>query len=250
MEKIRYTKRAKQIKRKARISLRRTSSGGGKIPHSGRIVVTITGGNSGKRNKKWSLKRKIDKIKVFKLENPETNNVVLDCKIFLDTNDDRISKKYYQNLLAVLEEYDFILSKEHPAEKGSWIKNFFVKSKKALTSKEVVYRLEKIERGIELKHIDKVQSEVDLNTSKAIANLLDSTKEIPNFSTLVGSLLFAKSTFKRKAIVFAQTLTQEQLKIVKENPSLINKPFDLINKMEDVKVKVLEENKQKKLAGK
>ncbi|QIJ88286.1 hypothetical protein C7H62_0477 [Mesoflavibacter sp. HG96] len=231
---------------------RRTVSGGGKgrKPRDRKGMSFITGGNPRKRNKKWILKRRNDRFRVVRSdENTQPKETELKCQIYLDTNDDKISEKYYQNLLKVLEEQDFILSRENPAEKGSWLKKFWVKSKKTLSSPEVLDRLEKIERGIELKHIDKVQSEVDLNTSQAISNLLESTKDIPNFSTLVGSLLFAKATVNGEPIVFAQTLTQDQLKIVKENPSLINKPFDLINKMEEVKVKVLAENKQKKLAG-
>lgn len=241
----------KKDKRKTTSDRKAPSSGGnGRRPRSGSRIRITTGGNPRNRNRKWIIKRGSDKIKVVKMNNPRPKEIELDCKVYLDTNDDKVSKKYYENLLKVLEEQDFILSRENLAKKGSWVKNFWVKSKKAITSKEVVERLEKIERGIELKHIDKVQSEVDLNTSQAISNLLLSTKEIPNFSTLVGSLLFAKATVNGEPIVFAQTLTQEQLKIVKKNPALINKPFDLINKMEEVKSKVLTENKQKRLAGK
>lgn len=230
---------------------RKSSShgGSGRGPRSGN-KKSLTGGDFPNRNRKWAIKRGSDRMKVVRMDKGEPKEVTLSCKVYLDTNDDKISEKYYENLLKVLEEQDFILSKENPAEKGSWLKNFWVNSKKTMTSEEVVTRLEKIERGIELKNIDKVQSEVDLNISQAISNLILSTKEIPNISTLVGSLLFAKATVNGESIVFAQTLTQDQLKIVKENPSLLNKPFELINKMEEVQAKVLAENKQKRLAGK
>lgn len=224
--------------------------GNGKRPQAGNRVRTTTGGNPNNRNRKWIIKKASDRIRVVEVNSTEPKEIELDCRIYLDTNDDLISEKYYENLIKVLEEQDFYLSRQNPAEKGSWLKNFWVKSKKVMTSKEVIDRLEKIERGIELKHIDKVQSEVDLNTSQAISNLLQSTQNIPNFSTLVGSLLFAKATFNGESIIFAQTLTQDQLKIVKDNPSLLKKPFDLINKMEEVKSNVLATNKQKRIAGK
>lgn len=229
---------------------KKTSNDGiGKRPRSGNRKNFTTGGNPNNRNRKWTIKLTGDKIKVVQIGDIKTKEIKLDCRIYLDTNDERLSKKYYESLLKVLEEQDFILFRENPAEKGSWLKTFWIKSKKVMTSKEVVERLEKIERGIELKNIDKVQSEVDLNTSQAISNLLQATKEIPNFSTLVGSLLFAKTTINGEPIVFAQTLTHDQLKIVKDNPSLINRPFDLINKMEEVKSKVLLVNKKNRLAG-
>lgn len=230
---------------------RRLASGGGRgrRPRSPRIFGTTTGGNPRKRNRKWILKRRSDRAKVIGINKEPAQQLEIECKIFLDTNDDELSKKYYKNFLAVLEEQEFVLSRENPAIKGSWLKDFWVKLKNAATNKEVVDRLEKIERGIELHYIDKVQSEVNVNDSQAIANLLVSTKDIPNISTLVGSLLFAKATVNGEPIFFAQTLTQEQLKIVKDNPSLLTKPFDLINKMEGIKSKVLAENKQKKIAG-
>ena len=227
-----------------------SGSGRGRKPRSGKGFRLITGGNPRKRNKNWMKIRKSDRFKAtHSNKKNEPKEVEISCQVYLDTNDDKISSEFYNNLIKILEEQEFTLSRENPAKKGSWMKDFWVKSKRALTSSEVVDRLEKIERGIELKHIDKVQSEVDLNISQAISNLLQSTKEIPNFSTLVGSLLFAKATVNGEPIIFAQTLTQDQLKIVKENPSLINKPFDLINKMEEVKAKALSENKQKKIAG-
>ena len=51
----------------------------------------------------------------------------------------------------VLVAYGFAVADEFPEIKGSWFKKWFAKSKEALSQPEVIERLEKIERAVELK---------------------------------------------------------------------------------------------------
>ncbi|MBY8962871.1 hypothetical protein KJK34_08930 [Flavobacterium sp. D11R37] len=215
--------------------------GGGKIPPS-KFRVTF-GGDNNNRKRKWNIQRNIDKVKKIN----STENIPL--KIYLDTNNVEHANTYYSTLLDLLEKLDFEVEKEDPAILGSWIKNALLKFKRAATSKEVVSRLEQVERALQLKHVDKVQSEVDLNIAEAIARLIESTNNINNFSSLVGSLLFAKATINGESVVFAQVLTQEQLKVVAERPSLLHRPIELITKMEEIKAVSLEEGAKRLKAG-
>ncbi|RYD73915.1 MAG: hypothetical protein EOP53_19250 [Sphingobacteriales bacterium] len=226
--------------------VQKSSNGGnGKTPQRPRHLNNSTGGNS-RRNLKWIMKRAANRA--FQSRSLRIRSHHIACEIYLDTDDIQLAETYYANLNAVLQTLDFKIVREKATEIGSWIKRFFARTKTAITSKEVQIRLEKLERGLELQFIDKVQSEVDLNTAQAIATLIDSTKEIPNFSTLVGSLLFAKATVNGEQIVFAQTLTHEQLMIVRNNPGLINKPFDLVQKMEEERMQVLAFGKVKQIS--
>lgn len=238
----------------------KTSNGGrGRNPRTPRNLGGITGGNPNQRNRSWIIKRILGRatgiIGITDESNISNNNGKknkiddIHCEIYLDTNNIENAEIFYKNFLNVLKTVDLELTKENPAIKGSWIKNFWIGSKN-FSKTEIVTRLEKIERGVELQYIDKVQSEVDLNIANAIGILLAQTKDIPQFSSLVGSLLFAKTTMNGEPIIFAQTLTQDQLALLKENPTLLYNPSNLIVKMEEVKTKVLAEKNIKKLEGK
>jgi hypothetical protein len=227
-----------------------------RTPRPPKTGNATTGGSQNSRNRKWILKRILGRalgVVKSKQENIITVNYEekkndLECQIYLDTDNIELAEKFYENFKLVLKTIDFEVSKENDAIMGSWWKRFWVSSKD-FTNKEIITRLEKIERGAELQYIDKVQSEVDLNTANAIGILLRETKDIAHFSSLVGSLLFAKTTIYGEAKIFAQTLTQEQLSILKENPTLLQRPFDLILKMEEEKNRVLLEDKKKLLEG-
>ncbi len=173
----------------------------------------------------------IPSSKLLYSEKNEATHAELPGVIYLDTNKTELAEEFYRSILEVLANIGFELIDEEPAKFGSWIKKFMLKSKDVLTREEVVKRLDKVERAIELKHIDKMQSEVDSNTAQSIAKLIECTKDIPNFATLAGSLLFAKVTINGESTVFAHVLTQEQLLIARENPQLIYKPLELLNQI-------------------
>lgn len=238
----------------------KTSNGGrGRNPRTPKNFRIATGGNPNPRNRSWIIKRILGRaigVVGIKDENNDSKNKDIKsmnndirCEIYLDTDNMEVAEIFYKNFLNVLKTVDLELTKENPSIKGSWIKKFWIGSKN-FSKSEIVTRLEKIERGVELQYIDKVQSEVDLNTANAIGILLSQTKDIPQFSSLVGSLLFAKATINGEPKIFAQTLTQDQLAILKDNPTLLHNPFNLIGKMEEVKTNVLAENSVKKLEGK
>lgn len=161
--------------------------------------------------------------------------ITLDSQIYLDTHDVEAAEAYYRALKEVMATIGFERTMENKAILGSWFKRFWLRSKDFVSSKEVQERLEKVERGLELKNIDKVQSEVDLRTAKAIGLLLESSKDIPNFVTRIGSLLFIKVEIDGQSTFFAETLSQKQLKLVEENPALIKKPKELLKKINAIK---------------
>ncbi|MXO06820.1 hypothetical protein [Flavobacterium sp. HBTb2-11-1] len=243
-----------EIKKENSTSKPKTSNGGrGRNPRTPKNFRITTGGNSNQRNRSWIIKRilgRATRVIGIKDENENSKVIINDlpCEIYLDTDNVEVAEIFYKNFLNVLKTVDLELTKEYPSIKGSWIKKFWVGTKN-FSKSEILTRLEKIERGVELQYIDKVQSEVDLNTANAIGILLAQTKDIPQFSSLVGSLLFAKTTINGESRIFAQTLTQDQLAILKENPTLIHNPFNLIIKMEESKANVLAESSVKKLEG-
>ncbi|MCL9804449.1 hypothetical protein NAT51_02880 [Flavobacterium amniphilum] len=226
-------------RKKLPIKPRTSSGGGGKSPTTD-FLSSITGGTPNNRNRKLLLRKKIAKVTFNEKALP------IETQIYLDTDNIEIAENFYKEFINFVEKFDFKVDKEYPSKLGSWYKNLWLKIIRVVTHKEVTSRVEQLERALQLKHIDKVQSEVDLNTAEAIARLNESSKDIPNFAVLVGSLLYAKYTDKDEIKVFAQILTQEQLRIVKENQNLISNPFKLINKMEEVEVEILAKTKKLK----
>lgn len=68
----------------------------------------------------------------------------------------------------VLAAYGFAIADEFPEITGSWFKKWFAKTKDVISQPEVIERLEKIERAVELKAIDKPQADVDDKQAGAI----------------------------------------------------------------------------------
>lgn len=237
MEEQQHQRRKKIPKRP-----KNSNGGGGKIPKT--RFISLTGGNPNNRNRKLIIRKKIAKAVFFENSEP------IETQIYLDTDNIKIAEDFYSALLNFLEKFDFRITKEDPPKIGSWYKRLWGKFVKALTHKEVTSRVDQIERALQLKHVDKVQSEVDLNYAEAVARLNESTQNIPNYAILLGSLLYAKSTYNSEVRIFVQVLTQEQIKIVKQNQNLLTKPFELINRMEEAEVKILTEGTKKLKEGK
>jgi large subunit ribosomal protein L20 len=178
--------------------------------------------------------QKVHPTKQFKKSSIAQNKISLECEIYLDTENIDVAEEYYKAVREVANIIGFEISKQNKAIIGSWFKRFWIKSKKVIESREVQERLEKLERGLELKNIDKVQSEVDLNTAQAIGILMEKSQGIPRLVTKVGSLLFVKITVNGEESIFADNLTQKQLKFLKQNPSLTKRPEDLLKKLEEM----------------
>lgn len=106
---------------------------------------------------------------------------------------------------------------------------WWARSKVALTSDEVVERLKKIERALELEHIERPQSEVDRALSQGAAELI---KAFENSSTAVaqlGSLLIVKMPDRAgSSAVMVRNLSQRELIFLENNPELLTKPAELL----------------------
>lgn len=193
----------------------------------------ITGGD------RYSRKR-------FKISRYESNNI--SCAIYLDTNDEELANNYYKAFVNVLDTFGFKIKNEGIPRKGSWIREVIFGPKKTLTNEQIHEQLGKIPRALELKHIDKVQSEVNMNEARAIADLIEATKNIPNISTIAGSLVFIKLTNADGSPMYlTQNLSVKELEEINRTPSIIFKPLELLEKIENMKKKASE--KVRKIKG-
>ncbi len=131
----------------------------------------------------------------------------------------------------VLSAYGFAVADEFPEIRGSWFKKWFAKSKEALSQPEVVERLEKVERAVELKAIDKPQADVDDKQASAIAKLIKALDKVPNAAVQAGSVLVVKLTTPKGPVVQARTLTQIEMVELENNQLLLQEPAEVLGRL-------------------
>jgi len=127
----------------------------------------------------------------------------------------------------------FDLAFAMPDEEGSWWKRFVFRSKTALTHDEVTKRLKKAERAVEVTYLDKPQAEANNLQAVAAASLIGALSGTEKACIQVGSLLIVKATDgDGKTAVIARTLTQDELRELEENQSILREPHRILEFLE------------------
>lgn len=137
-------------------------------------------------------------------------------------------KRVSEAVNEALRNLDFDYADDFPAESGSWFKKWFAKSRDALTRPEVIERLQKGERALELEYLQRKQAEADRNQAEGAAALI---KALDNESVAVcqiGSILLVKKTDEQgRSGVVTRTLTQAELIALEKQPSVLRSPEDV-----------------------
>lgn len=153
-------------------------------------------------------------------------------RVYLSDENERDVRKVSDAIDKLLASFGFEFSDDFPAEKGSWWKKWFAKSKEVATQPEVTDRLEKIERAIELKGLHKPQAEVDKAQAEAIAALTAAVKDIPNVAIQAGSILLVKTTdSNRDPCLQVRTLSTKELIFLENNQHLLCKPATVMQSL-------------------
>jgi hypothetical protein len=152
-------------------------------------------------------------------------------RAFIDQTPEGAIDAVSDAICEVLSAYGFNVADEFPEIKGSWFKKWFAKSKEVLSQPEVIERLEKIERAVELKAIDKPQADVDEKQSGAIAKLIKALEKVPNAAIQAGSVLVVKLTTAQGAVIQARTLSQEEMVAFENNQTLLQDPSEVLGKL-------------------
>ncbi len=152
-------------------------------------------------------------------------NRFIPVRIYLSDDNDNDIDSITDSTTQLLNEFYFEFSDDFPAEKGSWWKKWFAKSKDTLTHPEVKNRLEKIERAIDNKGLHKPQSEINKNQADAISVLTNSIKDIDSVAIQAGSLLLVKTTNKDyQTSLQVKTLTTKELIYIENNQQILHRP--------------------------
>jgi hypothetical protein len=123
--------------------------------------------------------------------------------------------------------FGFEIADDFPGIQGSWYKKWFARTKRAVTHPEVIKRLDKIERAIELQNLQIPQAEVDGKQAEAVINLMKSIENVPSAAIQVGSILLIKVQTTAGPILQVRTLTQNELIQLENNQKLLCRPINL-----------------------
>ena len=127
---------------------------------------------------------------------------------------------------------EFEISDSFPPEGGSFWKKWIVKSKDAITQPEVLERLQKAERALELATLQKYQAEVDKQQADAAGTLLQSLKDVPNAVCQIGSILIIKVTDSPSGPrVFTRSLTTREMIYLERNQHLLREPQTILESL-------------------
>lgn len=148
-----------------------------------------------------------------------------------------------ESIEKLVAEFGFDKTDEFPEEDGSWWKKLVLKTKEAMTQKEVADRLEKVERAAEIAYLDKPQAEANQCQAQAASALITSLKDTNNACIQVGSLLVVKATDnnsgKKDTSIIARTLTPMELKHLEENQAILRKPAEILDWLQNIQKKRL-----------
>jgi len=153
-------------------------------------------------------------------------------RLYLSAGDDAKLDSIQKAVMNVARKFGLEVADDFPAETGSWWKRWTTKTKDVLTHPELVDRLKKLERAVELKGIHHPQSEITRNEAEATAALIKSVESIPRVALQIGSILLVKALdHEGKSVVHARTLTQEQLIYLEKNPRALASPEEILSSL-------------------
>jgi hypothetical protein len=149
---------------------------------------------------------------------------ILPASVYLSSDTPELGRKLAASLDDLGRKLGFEVLREEDAQRGSWWKRTYQRAVKAMTRPEIQHRLRQAERALEMKHIDKVQSEIDLNVASAAANK-EALDDVDHGIIALGSLFGVKTVIDGKPRLAIVSLTQEQMQKVRANPELQMDPL-------------------------
>lgn len=124
----------------------------------------------------------------------------------------------------MLDTLDLDVTYRGPEVTGSWFRALTARSRSKVSGSELQDRLRKLERGIELRTLHRVQAEVDEKQGSTVAQLLTALEHTPTALIQIGSLLIVKAD----GVQAVRNLTQLELRHLEQNPELLTTPHAVL----------------------
>jgi len=156
-------------------------------------------------------------------------------RVYLSEADAKRTRSVSNAIRHLLDVYGFTVSDDFPEESGSWWKKWFAKTRDVATQPEVIERLKKIERAVELQGLHKPQSEINKNEAEAVAALLKAVENVPTAAIQAGSILLIKTNNPHTGpCIQVRSLTLRELTHLERNQKLLASPHDILVKLTEL----------------
>jgi hypothetical protein len=153
-------------------------------------------------------------------------------RIYISEDSDMAIEVVSTAIAQLVARFGFEISEAFPSVTGSWFKKWFVKTKDAVTQPEVLERLEKFERALEIKGLGTPQADIDQKAANSFAMVTKAVSNIDSVALQFGTFLYLKQTNKHGvATVVARTLSQRELMFLENNPDLLKSPATTMAKL-------------------
>ncbi len=155
--------------------------------------------------------------------------------VYVDSANYAFAEEFYDSLKSLFETFGFEFLDDGAQVQGSWVRKkisfFFRKTAEFVEPEE---SLAKIKQALELKHIDKVQSEINKNNIEAAAAFVKANENVDNAAAVMGPLLFLKTTVDGVSNTVTRLLNKAQMKFLEEHPELCNNPLQILDALKQL----------------
>ncbi|GAA4573852.1 hypothetical protein GCM10023176_39670 [Micromonospora coerulea] len=147
---------------------------------------------------------------------------------WLDTSDPAIARKVFDALDDLVEILGYDRPQNETVRRGSFWRQASAWMRKAVGSDEVKDRLIKVERAIELQHLDSKQADVDSKIGETVSQLIASLDEIPQACLRAGSILLIKYQDERGPVLLMRSLSQLEIRALERYPEIQMRPREAL----------------------
>jgi len=150
-------------------------------------------------------------------------------RVYLSEFSEDAAKDVTDAISELLEVYNFDIAQEFPPIIKSWFKKWFAQTKDVVSQPEVIERLEKMQRALELKGLGQPQADIDNKQTDSVIKLIEAVEKMPQAAIHIGSILLIKYQNDTGPIVEVRTLTQNEMIFIENNRDLLSCPRELIS---------------------
>ncbi|MFI6599392.1 response regulator [Nonomuraea sp. NPDC050536] len=148
----------------------------------------------------------------------------MEVEAYLDINDEEIAARVFAALDRLAEELGYDPPQVTQIERGSIWRRAKAALGRSMQTREVVERLVKAERAVELIALDARQAEVDGKLAEAVSTLVTSLADVPEACLRVGSILLIKHETPAGPALVTRNLSQLEIRALERFPEIQTNP--------------------------
>ncbi|MEU7891232.1 ANTAR domain-containing protein [Nonomuraea sp. NPDC049152] len=148
----------------------------------------------------------------------------LEVEAYLDTNDEEVAARVFAALDRLAEELGYDPPQVTQIERGSIWRRAKAALGRGIQNRDVVQRLVKAERALELITLDVRQAEVDGKLAEAVSTLVASLADVPEACLRVGSILLIKHPTVNGPALVTRNLSQLEIRALERFPEIQANP--------------------------